>query len=220
MVRRVSRFIDRVGLVVLVALVSLLVIVALRGGRSISEVSDLTAIVVPLVTLAALLTWHKELLTEQASMRRLQTRPQVLVYLARKRNPETDREMLMLVIEHFGGGPALDVQFTFSPPLVNHEGKTFADEPPFSTGIAVMAPRFRREIEFDDYVRFHDQAGVTRIMDNMGDPIETTRLSFEATVTLRDPIGDDQQYVTPYKLDLADLMPYTMEFRAEAEPQP
>jgi hypothetical protein len=212
-VQRVDRLADRFGLHVLVALVGALVVVQLREGRSYSEVSDLASIVIPLITLGALLTWHKELLTEQASMRRLQTRPQVLVYFARKRNPETDREMLMLVIEHFGGGPALDVQFTFSPPLVNHEGKTFADEPPFSTGIAVMRPEFQREIEFDDYYQFQNRAGLTRIVGSLGVPVDKVRLDYDATVTLRDPIGDDQKYETRYKLDLRDLMPYTMDFR-------
>src|SRR5215212_10848265 len=118
MVRNMNRFMNREGLTVLVALVIIMVAVALNRGRSLAEVSDLTAIVVPLITLFALLSWHRELLSEQATMRRLQTRPQVLVYFGRERNPETDRELLMLVIEHFGGGPALDVQFTFSPPLV------------------------------------------------------------------------------------------------------
>jgi hypothetical protein len=77
----------------------------------------------------------------------------------------------------------------------------------------VMKPGFRREIEFDDYYRFHGQAGVTKIGTMLGVPVEETRLDFEATVTLRDPIGDDQQYETRYKLDLRDLMPYTMDFR-------
>jgi hypothetical protein len=83
-----------VGLVVLVLLQIVLVLVALSRKYPISEVSDLVAIVVPFLTLAALLTWHYELLGEQANMRRLQTRPQVLVYFARKLNSETDREML------------------------------------------------------------------------------------------------------------------------------
>jgi hypothetical protein len=193
-------------------------VTGLRAGRSYSEVSDIASIVIPLVTLAALLGWHKELLDEQATMRRLQTRPQVLVYFARKLNPETNREMLVLVIKHFAGGPALDVQFSFTPPLVNHEGKTFADEPPFSTGVAVMTPGFHREVEFDDYYEFQNEAGLTRIVGSLGHEIDTTQLSFEATVTLRDPIGDDQQYVTRYRLDLSDLMPYTMEFPAVPEP--
>jgi hypothetical protein len=213
-VQRVDRLADRFGLHVLVILVGTLVVVQLREGHSYSEVSDLASIVIPLITLGALLTWHKELLAEQASMRRLQTRPQVLIYFARKPNPETNREMLMLVIEHFGGGPALDVQFAFDPPLVNSEGKTFAKELPFSTGIAVMKPEFRREIEFDDYYRFHGQAGATRIGKRViWADIEETRLDFEVTVTLRDPIGDDQQYTTRYKLDVSDLMPSTLDFR-------
>jgi hypothetical protein len=164
---------------------------------------------------------HREVMGEQANMRRLQTRPQVLVYFVRKPNLETDREKLVLVIKHFGGGPALDVQFAFDPPLVNSEGVTFVDDPPFSTGIAVMAPKFRREIEFDDYYQFQNRAGVTRIIGGViGAAIDETRLDFEATVTLRDPIGDDQRYKTSYKLDLRDIMPYTMDFPAEAEPQP
>jgi hypothetical protein len=74
----------------------------------------------------------------------------------------------------------------------------------------VIAPGYRREIEFDDYYRFHDRAGITRIVGNMGYAIEQTPLSYEAVVTLRDPIGDDQTYETRYRLDLRDLMPYTM----------
>jgi hypothetical protein len=214
-VQRVNQLADRFGLHVLIILVGTLVVVQLREGHSYAEVSDLASIVIPLITLGALLSWHKELLAEQASMRRLQTRPQVLVYFARNPNPETNREMLMLVIEHFGGGPALDVQFAFDPALVNSEGKTFAKELPFSTGIAVMKPGFRREIEFDDYYRFHGQAGATRIGKRViRADIEETRLDFQATVTLRDPIGDDQQYTTRYNLDVSDLMPSTLDFHS------
>jgi hypothetical protein len=216
-VRYVTHSGSRVVLVVLIILFIISVIVALSRNYSISLVSDLVAITVPFLTLAALLTWHYELLGEQASMRRLQTRPQVLVYFARKSNPETNRESLMLVIEHFGGGPALDVQFSFDPPLVNSEGKTFARELPFSTGIPVMAPKFRREIEFDDYYRFHAEAGATRIATMLGVPIEETRLDFAATVTLRDPIGDDHPYTIRYTLDPRDLMPSTLVFRPSEE---
>lgn len=215
----------------LVAGEALLILLAIALGSDPDKIANYATIVISLTTLFVLAIFHREALdaqarlhrevtAEQATMRRLQTRPQVLVYFVRKPNPETNRESLFLVIEHFGGGPALDVQFAFSPPLVNHEGKTFADEPPFSTGIAVMAPKFRREIMFDDFYPFQDRAGLTRIVGSMGHPIETTRLSFEATVTLRDPIGDDQQYVTRYRLDLSDLMLYRMEFRPEPEPQP
>jgi hypothetical protein len=218
-VQGVNRLVDRFGLYVLIALAGALVVIRLREGRSYSEVSDLASIVIPLITLGALLTWHKELLAEQASMRRLQTRPQVLIYFARKEMQNFSKDRLMLVIEHFGGGPALDVQFTFSPPLVNHEGKTFADEPPFATGIALMRPGFRREIDFDDYYQFQNRAGLTRIVGSLGVSVDKVRLDYDATVTLRDPIGDDQQYETRYKLDLRDLMAYTMDFRAEAEPQ-
>ena len=81
---------SRVGIVVLVLLQIILVLVALRREYPISEVSDLVAMVVPFLTLVALLTWHYELLSEQAAMRRLQTRPQVLIYFARKPNPASD----------------------------------------------------------------------------------------------------------------------------------
>src|SRR5688572_3619917 len=67
LVRRVHRFLSREGLIVLIGLVVLLVAVGLVRGHSYSEVSDLVSIVVPLVTLVALLSWHRELLTEQAS---------------------------------------------------------------------------------------------------------------------------------------------------------
>jgi hypothetical protein len=54
-----------------------------------------------------------------------------------------------------------------------------------------MSPQFRREIEFDDYYQSHNRAGVSRIGTMIGSAIEETRLDFEATVTLRDPIGDE-----------------------------
>ncbi len=219
------------GIPTLVAGEALLILLAIALGRDPNRIADYATILISLTTLFALAIFHREVLDtqsrlhrevmgEQANIRRLQTRPQVLVYFARSRDRKM-LEMLVLVIEHFGGGPALDVQFTFSPPLVNSEGTTFANEPPFSTGIAVMEPGFRREIKFDDYHQFQKRAGTTRIGSRViRADIEETRLDFEATVTLRDPIGDDLRYETRYKLDLRDLMPYTMDFLAEAEPQP
>ena len=123
----------------------------------------------------------------------------------------------MLVIEHFGRAPPLDVQFAFAPPLANHEGKPFANEPPFSTRIAAMEPRFYRDMEFDDYYPFQNHAGLTRIGRSLRPDIKETQLDFEATVTLRDPIRDDQRYETRYALDLRDLMGYAMYFRAAEE---
>jgi hypothetical protein len=212
------------GIRTLLAGEALLILLAIALGRDTDRIADYATILISLTTLFALAIFHREVLDiqsrlhrevmgEQTNMRRLQTRPQVLIYFARKPNPETNREMLMLVIEHFGGGPALDVQFAFDPPLVNSEDKSFAKELPFSTGIPVMAPGFRREIEFDDYYGFHAQAGVTRIGTMLGVPIEETRLDFEVTVTLRDPIGDDQPYTIRYTLDPRDLMPSTLVFR-------
>ena len=49
------------------------------------------------------------------------------------------------------------------PPLVNSEGRTFVKELPFSTGIQVMEPGFRRTIEFDDHNHFQSRTGLTRI---------------------------------------------------------
>jgi hypothetical protein len=118
--------------------------------------------------------------------------------------------MLVLVIKHFGGGPALDVQFAFDPPLVNERGANFQIEPPLSTGIAVMPPGFSVEVKFTDFYEFQQRAGLTRIVNSMGAEVDPTRLSFQATVTLRDPIGDDKTYPLTYKLDLAHLMQYTM----------
>jgi hypothetical protein len=216
------------GIRTLLAGEALLILLAIALGRDTNRIADYATILISLTTLFALAIFHREILDiqsrlhrevmgEQTTMRRLQTRPHELVYFARKRNPETDREMLMLDHEHFGGGPALDVQFAFTPPLVNSEGKTFAKELPFLTGIPVMAPGFRREIEFDDYYRFHAQAGATRIGTMLGVPIEETRLDFEATVTLRDPIGDDQPYTIQYTLDPRDLLPSTLVFRPSEE---
>ena len=35
-------------------------------------------------------------------------------------------------------------------------------------------------------------------------------VTFRATITLRDPLGDDKEYVASYHLSLRDLMAYTM----------
>ena len=100
-------------------------------------------------------------------MRRLQTRPQVLVDFERKPSQERGRERLVLAIKHFGGGPALDVQFAFKPPLVNHEKRDFQDDPPLSTGIAVMPPGYYHEMDFSDFLEFHNRAGLTRVVSGM-----------------------------------------------------
>ena len=117
----------------------------------------------------------------------------------------------MLVIEHFGGGPALDVQFSFSPPLVNHTRRDVGGEPPLSTGVAVMPPGYRKEIEFDDFGEYQGLAGITRLAVGMANlSTEIVPLLFETTISLRDPLGDDQVYRTTYQLDLRQLMTYAM----------
>jgi hypothetical protein len=73
---------------ILLILVSLAILVAMVRNHPWSDVSAIASTVVPIVTLIFLLGWHHELLAEQAKMRRLQTRPQVLVYFDRK--PKTE----------------------------------------------------------------------------------------------------------------------------------
>jgi hypothetical protein len=102
------------------------------------------------------------------------------------------------------------VQFAFNPPLVNRDGKDFTDEPPFSTGIAVFAPGESRVIEFDDFYRYQDEAGLPQWAIPMGIPVNSVPVAFQLTITLRDPLGDNQLYRTDYPLSLRDLMTYTM----------
>ena len=152
---------------------------------------------------------HRDLLNEQRAMRRAQTRPQVLAYFARVAG-DGGRDRLILTIKHFGGGPALDVRFEFDPPLVNRDRKDVAQEPPLSTGIAVLGPGESRVVDFDDFLRYQDDAGLANWAIPSGLPVAAVPLEFRATITLRDPLGDDQQYTDTYDLSLRDLMTYTM----------
>jgi hypothetical protein len=123
-----------------------------------------------------------------------------------------NRKDIYIVVEHFGGGPAFDVRFAFDPPLVNHDWHEFHEDPPFSTGIAFVPPRSSLSIRFDDFNHYQDDAGGTRIVvRDMGVPGRILPLTFRTTVTLRDPLAEDKEYVTSYDLDLQHLMDYTME---------
>ncbi len=58
---------------------------------------------------------------------------------------------------------------------------------------------------------FYDHAGFSRIVGpNFRHTVNAVPLYFEAIVSLRDPIGDNQIYETTYRMDLSHLMPYTM----------
>jgi hypothetical protein len=206
----------RSGLTIIVIVFIVLIIVSIRAGVALPDISDFASVVIPMVSLLALLIIHNELMGEQTRLRRLQSRPQVIAYFERRIDLRGGRDEIVVIIKHFGGGPALDVRFRFDPPLRNHDGETFEATIPFSTGIAVMPPHESQEVKFADYAPFYEQAGFERLgiggdEDKMDIPLE-----FQATISLRDPIGDDQVYTSSYTMDLAHLMPYTMVERPEA----
>lgn len=199
---------------VLVGLFSLglLIWITRERGREF-EGPDIATLFLSVVTLALLILVQIDTMNEQLRLRLLQTRPQVLVYFEVRSNDQArDRKDIYVVIEHFGGGPALDVNFAFSPALVNHEGHDFSDDPPFSTGIAIMQPRSSIPIRFADFYQYQDDAGGTRLFTSTPLPI-----SFETVVSLRDPLAGDRKYITRYDLDLQHLLDYTMEYRVRPE---
>jgi hypothetical protein len=161
-----------------------------------------------LITINSQLAMHRDLLAEQRAMRRSHSRPQVLVYFARLSEDGLNR--LVLIVKHFGGGPALDVRFEFDPPLVNRDGQDIGQDPPLSTGIAVLGPGESRVIDFANFYRYQDDAGLANWARPMGLPVSAVPVGFRVTITLRDPLGDDQVYADSYDMSLRDLMTYTM----------
>jgi hypothetical protein len=207
---RVPSLETRSGLVIAIIAILLFLFAAIRMGLPLSDIANLASVLIPLGSLIAIVVVHNELMAEQIKLRRLQSRPQVIAYFERRDRFAFDDDVLVIVVKHFGGGPALDVRFDFSPPLRNHEGETFEDAIPLSTGIAVMPPGDERVVKFADYGKFQSHAGFHRVFRDYTEAEAIVPLSFEATIKLRDPLNDGVEHVTTYRMDLSHLMPYTM----------
>ena len=113
-------------------------------------------------------------------------RPLVVVYEEAEKLPN-----LELVVKNVGTGPARDISFEFSAPVVASDGFVLSDLPVFRGGLAALAPGSRitcywdrldallpklREKELADHIRV-----ITRYKDLTGDPYET-RWDIEPTV--------------------------------------
>jgi hypothetical protein len=86
-------------------------------------------------------------------------------------------------VHNVGSGPARDISFEFSAPIVASDGFVLSDLPAFRGGFAALAPGSRitcywdrldallpkpREKELADHIRV-----ITRIRDLTADPYET-----------------------------------------------
>lgn len=145
------------------------------------------------------------ILTETRDARLAQSRPRVLVHFQR------NADRLYVVVGHFGGGPATDVRFRFSPPLTNQRGDNVGEKPPLSTGIPMLPPGEKLSVYFAEFQDYQTDWGANNLLRRgMGAPIPAIPSRFDVTVTLRDPLADDAEYETTYALDLEHLMDYAM----------
>jgi hypothetical protein len=105
-------------------------------------------------------------------------RPLVVVYENLEKLPNVE-----LVVYNVGSGPARDISFEFSAPVVDSDGFVLSDLPIFRRGLAALAPGSRitcywdrldallfmlREQELADHIRV-----ITRYRDLTGDSYET-----------------------------------------------
>jgi hypothetical protein len=204
--RKLSRSYSEDQLIGLVAAGSLLVLALLlllerdsapRYVLATAFVSAFNAIMILLYTRENILA-TKQMVTESRDGRLAQSRPQVLVSF----EVETKLKDFVLMIGHYGGGPARNVRFEFKPPLVNHEGTDIGAKPPFSTGIPLMVPGQRQRVWFADFSTYQ----LDWLINESPQGIVSIPSKFATTITLNDPLADDQEYKTTYVLDLEHLL--------------
>ena len=156
---------------------------AQRAAAFISAVSAVTSLMVVILTSFAVAD-TRDSLRESRAARRDQSRPQVLVSFEMGSKIE-------LVVGHYGGGPARDIEFDFKPPLVNSRGDDITAEAPFSTGIPLMVSGERQRVEFD-YARHAYDKWVTAVKP---DSTVTWASRFAVTIKLSDPMAGNSEYM-------------------------
>jgi hypothetical protein len=138
------------------------------------------------------------MVAELRNERLARTRPHVLV------SADVQGDDIVIVVGHYGGGPARDVHFRFTPPLTNHEHEGIGARPPLATGIPLMVPGSRYAIRFDNRRDFQARWGISEQPNG----IILLPAQFAVVVSLTDPLANDQRYDTHYVLDLEHLMQY------------
>jgi hypothetical protein len=138
------------------------------------------------------------MVTELQNERVSRTRPHVLV------SADVQGNDLVIVVGHYGGGPARDVHFRFTPPLMNHEDEDIGARPPLATGIPLMVPGARYLIRFANHHDFQAHWGISEQPN--GTILRPAK--FAVVVSLTDPLANDQRYDAHYVLDLEHLMQY------------
>lgn len=185
-----------------------------RWGIWVTGVASFATMTLVLLTYLTVRTSERAI-AETRAARLAQSRPQVLVSF------ERDGKALNVVIEHHGGGPARNVRFDFKPPLKNHEDEDIGAKPPFSTGVPMMAPRFRHVARFADFNAY----ALDWLASETPEGVTSNSGQFAVTIILNDPLANDERYAYSYKLDVAHLMeserqPWRYVTRADIEQMP
>lgn len=95
-----------------------------------------SAVVAVATVFYALLT--RALVNETRRMREAQTEPQITV---RVESSETYINIVLIVIENIGNGPAYDLKLTSTPNFTGFKGRPLSEFGPFKHGVRFMAPR-------------------------------------------------------------------------------
>lgn len=137
-------------------------------------------------------------IVEETRIARIEhSRPKVIVYFERDKD-------LYVVIENFGGGPAVNVRFSFEPPLTNHLGERIDRKPPFSTDIPMMRPRYKQRLLFASFAEYQEE------WYRCNSPASGKFISskFLVHISFFDPLENYRKYREEYVLDVHHLMDY------------
>lgn len=145
-----------------------------------------------------------DLVTETRDARLAQSRPVILISF----EVDSHNGRLNLLIGHYGGGPARNVQFRFAPKLLNEENKDIGAEPPFSTGIPLITPGYRQTAPFGTFAGYRSRWFFGPRPDGTRD----TPGQWAATITFNDPLANDQKYTDTFVLGVEHLFEYNLTF--------